>query len=347
MIKAAQPALRSATHVVFDIFTSDRLLQVGATSVVCASDRLSVGPSRRDGPEHARAREAWWNSPETWDHLYSAELRRDPPFVLWASASLNDRLNLWRTCSWLHHLGVAARDVFILELEPAPCSSGPAREPEEPVSPFDCSSSVSDHADEVLLERLATARPWPRARYARALRLWDQYGDADPLRFVRSCTRGVQGFPELGPLWALLSRFFPRRSAGGTLSLSRFDELLLTTLSAEWQTPVKVFAHESQPGEELRQSLYCTGDLFLSRRLDHWANGGSSPAVERAPGPRPAEARGPMTSCVYRLTERGILLRAGLPDLADAPRLPVAGTEAYAPEAPWVLLDDGRLTSRP
>ena len=40
------------------------------------------------------------------------------------------------------------------------------------------------------------------------------------------------------------------------------------------------------------------------------------------------------------------LARAGLQQLMDAPRLPVAGAEAYALEAPWVLLDDGRLQSR-
>jgi hypothetical protein len=50
-----------------------------------------------------------------------------------------------------------------------------------------------------------------------------------------------------------------------------------------------------------------------------------------------------MTSSVYRLAERGMQLRSRLPQLADAPRLPVGGAEAYAPEAPWVLLDDGRL----
>jgi hypothetical protein len=163
-------------------------------------------------------------------------------------------LNLWKTCSWLRHLGIASQDVLILEFDRVP----PIRPPEGPRSPFDCSASVGQHPDEVLLERLEKARPWPRARYDRAVRLWDRYVDANPLPFVRSCTRGVKGFPELAPLWALLSSFFPRRTPEGALRLSRFDELVLTILSAEWQTPV-------------------------------------------------------------------------------------AGTEAYAPSAPWVLLEDGQL----
>ncbi|WP_437304850.1 hypothetical protein [Sorangium sp. So ce388] len=51
-----------------------------------------------------------------------------------------------------------------------------------------------------------------------------------------------------------------------------------------------------------------------------------------------------MLSEVYRLTERGMRLRdEGLDQLTDAPSLPIAGTEAYSPAAPWVLLEDGRL----
>jgi hypothetical protein len=141
----------------------------------------------------------------------------------------------------------------------------------------------------------------------------------------------------------LLSRFFPRRTPEGALRLSRFDELLFTILSMEWQTPLDVFAHKSQSGVALRQLLYCTGDLFLPRRLEQWAAHGSSAAMERAPGPKPPFGY-PLLSSVYRLTKRGIRLRdAGLEALADAPSLPMAGIEAYAPTSPWVLLEDGRL----
>jgi hypothetical protein len=41
-----------------------------------------------------------------------------------------------------------------------------------------------------------------------------------------------------------------------------------------------------------------------------------------------------MVSSVDRLTKRGRQIRRELPQLADAPRLPVSGAEAYAPEAP-------------
>ncbi|WP_437796212.1 DUF1835 domain-containing protein [Sorangium sp. So ce693] len=337
--------LRGATHVAFDTRTTDRLLEIGATNVVRAADRLIIGPSRLDAIEHAQTREAWRSSPEEssnrdpygkeWDQLYSSDIHWDLPVVLWASSSLHERVNLWRTCNWLRQLEFAYRDVLILDFNPVR-----TRIPEKPMPPFDCSASVSDHPDEVLLERLSNARPWLRERYNRAVRLWDLYTNANPLPFAQSCARGVKGFPELAPLWALMSSFLPILTTKRALRLSRFDELILTLLSAEWQTPAAVAVHKSQLGMELWQLLSCTGDLFLVDRLEQWADHDSSAAVERAPGPKPST---PMKSFVYRLTERGMKLREGLDHLADAPSLPMAGIEAYSTSSPWVLLEDGRL----
>ncbi|WP_437954964.1 hypothetical protein WME76_25820 [Sorangium sp. So ce119] len=267
----------------------------------------------------------------------------EPPIALWVSASLHERVNLWRTCSWLRRLGIAHDDVLFVEFDPVPLPSAASRE--VLTRPFTCSESVSDHPDEVLLERIQEARPWPSERYDRAVSLWDMYVDEDPAPFVESCVRGVEGFPELAPLWALLSRFFPARTREGSLRLSRFDELLFVLLSTQWKTPLDLVAHESEPRTNLWHLLSCTGDLFLPRRLEHWAGHDSSAAIERAPGPKPPGAGSPMLSGVYRLTERGLRLRdTGLDQLADAPALPIAGTEAYAPSAPWVLREDGRLT---
>ncbi|WP_438040454.1 hypothetical protein [Sorangium sp. So ce128] len=201
---------------------------------------------------------------------------------------------------------------------------------------------MSDHPDEVLLHRLDKAQPWSAERYDQAVRLWDSYVDENPLPFVESCITGVEGFAELAPLCALLSCFFPRRTAEGRLRLSRFDELIFSLLSSEWQTALALAVHKSETRMHLWHLLSCTGDLFLEARLDQWATHDSSAAVERAPGPKPPGH--PMLSQVYRLTERGMRLRdTGLDQLGDAPSLPIAGTEAYSPAAPWVLLDDGRL----
>ncbi len=235
-------------------------------------------------------------------------------------------------------MGIATRDVLILEFDALPRPEFP----EEPFPSFECVASVSDHPDEVLLEHLAQARPFSTARYNRAVSLWNKYTEENPTAFVRRCRSGVTGFPELAPLWTFLSCLFPRRTPEGTLRLSRLDELLLTILSGEWQTPVAVFVHKSREGVELRQLFSCIGDLVLPVLLNQWAAHGSSPAVERAAGPRPPD--NPMLSSVYRLTERGRQLReAGLEQLTDAPALPVGGTVAYGSGTPWVLLDDGRL----
>ncbi len=333
------PALRSGTHVTFDTPTTERLVELGAANVVRASDRLIIGPCRRDVLEHERVREAWWNSPEgeKWDRLYESDVRWERPVVLWVSASLHERVNLWRACSWLRQIGIPQEDVLILDFEAIP----PRGIPEEPWM-FDCRTSVSDYSDEVLLERLAGASPWPQARYDRAVSLWDSYVDANPLTFVESCIQGVEEFPELAPLWSLLSRFFPRKTPEGALRLSRFDQLILNILSTEWQTPVAVFVHKSALGVELRDLLSCTGDLFLPERLEQWTAHGAIAAVEHAPGPRPPEY--PLLSLVYRITDRGRRLREeGLAQIADAPALPIAGVEAYAPSAPWVLCSDGQL----
>ncbi|WP_437854515.1 hypothetical protein [Sorangium sp. So ce363] len=203
---------------------------------------------------------------------------------------------------------------------------------------------MSDHPDEVLLDRLDEAQSWSVERYDRAVRLWDGYVDENPLLFVDSCIAGVEGFAELAPLWALLSRFFPRKTAEGCLRLSRFDEIVFALLSSEWQTALALAVHESETRMHLWHLRSCTGDLFLGDRLAQWAKHGSGVAVERAPGPKPPHAGYPMLSGVYRLTERGMRLRdEGLDQPTDAPSLPIAGTEAYSASAPWVLLEDGRL----
>ncbi|MBK8253204.1 MAG: hypothetical protein IPK82_11130 [Polyangiaceae bacterium] len=326
--------MRSATHIAFDPFTPDTLLRLGSTTVVQALDRLVIGPCRPDPAEHARVRLSWWHSTEGWDQLYSPDIRWEPPVVVWVSASIVERVNLWRVCDWLRRIGLAHQDVFVLDFE----RIRPRGTPKEPLPPFDCTSSVSDHPDEILLERLAAAEPWPSARYDRAVSLWDEYVDPDPSRFIQSCVQGVEGFSELGPLWRFLSSLFPIKTDEGTLRLSRLDELLFTILSDQWLTPVAVLAHKSEAGVELRQWLSCTGDLFLEDRLAQWARHGSG-AVARAAGQRPDRE---MVSSVYGLTDVGKRFRdSGLPQLSDAPALPIGGIEAYAPSSPWVLAKGG------
>jgi hypothetical protein len=309
-----------------------RLTKMGARSVVPVADNPLLGPWRRDAEEQTRLQAAWWGCADTpWERLYAPDVPWKPPVVVWVSASPLERMNLWRTCRWLDHLGLSHRDVIILDFERYP-SGDPY------VNLYGCHERVSDYPDEALRARLAEGRPWQRARYQRAVDLWHRYVDADTLRFARTCARGLDGFPELATVWSLVSSFFPKRTADGVLRLSRFDELLLKRLSDDWLTPVIIYARGPDAWLDLG---FCIGDLFTPLRLAHWAGHGPNPAVERAPGPGGPDHL--MLSHVYRLTKHGRQLRVRLPDLADAPRLPVGGAEAYAPEAPWVLRYDGRL----
>jgi hypothetical protein len=329
MISSVPTTLRSATHVAFDVVTPDRLQKLGATSIVRVADCLVIGPCSRDAQEHARLRVAWWGEDGGWDRLYAPEVRWEPPIVVWAACSPRDRINLWRTCSWLRTRGVSHQDVSIVEMP-----FKPHRNPD--ADRLRCSHSVSDFSDGELLSRLAAAKPCSRARYEQAADLWDVYTDPDLSRFAQAVARGIPDFPELPQVWAVLAHFFPRRTAEGVLRPSLYDDMLLGMVTTEWRTGVKVYVAGTDDWWHL---MSCIGDLTVVDRLNQWATYGATPAIERAPGP---DAEVPMKAHVYRITEHGRRLRdRGLAQLADAPPLPVAGTVAYA--APWVLRPDGTL----
>lgn len=330
--------IHAATHIALDPFTPDRLAAMGVTDVLRASECLVVGPCALDPAENARRRHAYWtpwgsDPDEEWDRLCAPDVRWDRPVVVWVSPSTTQRLNLWRILHYLRHRGVARQDVHIIE-------TAPRVRTEPSPFPIDCTASVTDHPDEVLRALLAQAGPWPGERYDRAVQLWETFVDPDPSRFALLCARGVEGFPELGGLWLLLSCYYPRLGADGALRLNAFDGLVFTTLSEEaWQTPVDLFVQSSEAGLALRNFLSCTGDLHLPERLDRWVQHGPDAAVERAPGSRPETS---MLAFVYRLTACGERLREqGLASLSEAPSFALAGCEAYA--SPWVLCEDGKL----
>src|SRR5689334_17841414 len=135
MTKRKLPTLGSGTHVVFDTPGVDHLRELGATNLVRACGSPGVGPSRRDVVEYVRVRQAWYRTTETWDDLYSAEVRWETPVVVWVTPNLCHRLDLWRTCSWLRDKGISRLDILIIDLPPTP--PGPHAPPR--TEPFQCS----------------------------------------------------------------------------------------------------------------------------------------------------------------------------------------------------------------
>ncbi len=79
--------LQLATHVAFHTFTTERLMKMGARSVVRVADNLILGPCRLDAEDHTRMRTASWGWDETWDRLYSPDVLWEPPVVVWVSAN--------------------------------------------------------------------------------------------------------------------------------------------------------------------------------------------------------------------------------------------------------------------
>lgn len=190
--------IASATHAVFESRVADRIASLGATNVVVDSDCLLVGPSRVGTSEHALARQAWWGS---FVGPIGADSKIGLVVVVWVSSTnLRERVGLWRVCSRLRERGIPRKDIVVVELDP------PFRglDTRESAVPTWC--SVSELV--TLPARLSEARPWPGERYRRAVRLWSQYTAADPRPLAHSCARGVEGFPELAPIWALFSSFF-------------------------------------------------------------------------------------------------------------------------------------------
>lgn len=331
MMSAKPPLLHSAVHVAFDSAVPEVLSEVGALHVVRVSDSLLMGPCRADHQENRRARLAWDSTWNQFDQLCEPGIDWQRPIVLWVAESMSQRVSLWRVCNWLSQLGVPASAVYLLSFEAAP----PRRPTAKARPPFDCTASVAHHPEEVLLERLARASAIPRTSYEQAARLWEEYAAPDPRPFVEHCLVGLEGWPELGPLWSFLSSFFPRRHADGVLRVSRYDDLLLLALSEEPQTPVQIFLHNSPTVEEWQYLLSGTGDIALAQRLDQWARHGDPPAVKKAAGPK---ADNPMLSNVFQISDVGQRVRAaGMAALTEAPPWPIAGVEAYSAAAWWVI----------
>jgi hypothetical protein len=130
-------------------------------------------------------------------------------------------------------------------------------------------SSVADHPDKVLLERLARARPFSLLRYDRTVNLWDKYTDEDPSRFVKSCLRGIKGFRELAPLWRFLSCLFPRMTPEGGLRALLLREVFPEILASHYDQVWNQLRRRGLSGPEAEDLLQETFFALHNHILEH------------------------------------------------------------------------------
>jgi hypothetical protein len=233
-----------------------------------------------------------------------------------------DTLALWALCAWRLRYRPEDPDLDIVVLGDAPedaFSRGFVR-----VKPADARRGLD------------AARAQSRTRVQHMARSWRKVSGRSPVLSAegRHAGRVPKELVELGTYQA---GFFPRVD-GSALTLSRFDELLLSCLDKDWVTPVDVFSHRSSAGEELRKLSTLTGDLFFAWRLRQWAeHRGAEAALERVP----YREEGCMLEARYRLTAAGhAIKRNSIAEIAQGAPLPVWGVTAYNPADPWVVVND-------
>lgn len=301
--------------------------------VAFVPDNLLVGPCAEAPEVHAQARCDHWAFQGRERARWLASFRNitkaiDSPedVIVWTSRLWADAVTRWALCAWRLLRRPASPDLGLVVLgDPAgrddatSLDGGPLR-----VTPADARRGLDG------VRSLSLTR-------ARELALfWRKLCGRSP---ILSSSGGRSG-PGREPLHALgtyQAAFFPRAGARG-LVLSRFDELLLSCLGKQGSTPVEVFVSRSAAGEELRQWLTLTGDVFLARRLAQWAHHDGDAAALVS---EPVESENIMKSARYRLSDKGdAILQHGLAEIARGAPLVVWGATAYDPSSPWVVVDD-------
>jgi hypothetical protein len=292
-------------------------------------DHWLVGPALPDPEAHALARCDYWGLQgqararlvRSYREVAEA-LGAHDRVVVWASRPSNDFVASLAFCAWRLLRGPSELDIWSVVLGAAAedlggseIASGPVR-----VTPAEVRRRAED------------LHPLPSARVRELAAHWSRLsGDAPILA-------GGNPPDELRALGNYQAGFFPRSESRG-LVLSRFDELLLSSVGDEWAAPVDVFVRKGTAGDELRKWLRLTGDVFLALRLAQWAtHGGADAALES----EPLQPDNVMRAARYRLSQAGRgLVNDGLGDITRGAPMPVWGATAFDPGSPWLVVDRG------
>lgn len=247
----------------------------------------------------------------------------DEKITVWMSRLGNDTLAFWALCAWRQEKFLNRPNMSLVVM------GGPT-EAEEPlgVGPGFIQSTPDD-----ALRMMKRARELSPTRVRRVATLWRRVTAPVPIlaEKINPSTLDSRRLQQLGLHQAA---FLPRLGRHG-IRLSHFDELLFKNIAKHASTPVDVVVHSGKRGEEMRQWMSITGDLFIAKRLQQWACRGGPRAALTSEPYRPDRA---MLAARYQLSEVGRqILRKGLRDMSEGAPLPFWGITAYDPQSPWAF----------
>ncbi|MFS8066827.1 MAG: hypothetical protein ACMG6S_10685 [Byssovorax sp.] len=222
-----EPTL-GAVHVAIGRIAGTVLAEIAAPMLV-EEDNLLIGPSSTDVMRHRSLRARLWGRAPSVE--LEKELARTPGPLLCVNLPPTPAglLSLCRICD----LALAqSRRVSVLELEPegpSPLSAG-----------IDPGRTI--YIDEAaILRGRPPAALWSPLQQAFAAMLWRSWCHRSPVAFSVACATGSTLHPQLANLGRYQAGFFPRVSGRG-LVISRFDELVLRSLSGADPTLLQSFA---------------------------------------------------------------------------------------------------------
>ena len=297
------------------------------------SDNWMMGPWPSERDEIASARCDFWTLQGRERTKGLAEFRNlmraiesNERIIVWMSRLGSDTLAFWAFCAWRLQVFHVQPNMGLIVL------GGPT-ETEDPlgVDPGFIRSTPDDARQAVETEKTLSLT------HARNItRLWRWISGHAPILSskINDTTPDRQRLKKFG---AHQAAFLPRLGERGLL-LSQIDELIFKCISKRGSTPVDVIVHSGKTGEELRQWMAITGDIFIAKRLEQWAtHGGNNAALER----EPHRADRVMLAARYRLSDTGRkILRNGLGEIGQGVPLPIWGVMAYDVKSPWVVVEN-------
>ncbi|KYF79713.1 hypothetical protein BE17_18070 [Sorangium cellulosum] len=318
---------QSMVHVAIGRIARSELEKL-VSPVVVEDDNLLLGASSAAPGRHRALRARTWGGEPSVE--LNQELARPdgPPLCMALPPTIGGLLSFCRVCA---AAAERKRLLFVIDLRPGFTGTFP---------------QGADPAEEIYFDVAEALRGNPPMKecseleVALAATLWKLWCRRSPVALARFCASGSALHPQLANLGRYLAGRFPRQ-AGDTLSLARFDELLLRQLSREWITSTRVFTNAVRENLGLHAWLAHMGDLYVPKRLLEWARHDQGRIVECEERPeRPSE----MSRWAFRWRPGGEAILEALPRLEDAPPVSVGGAVAYDAAHPWVCRLDAAGT---